>query len=40
MVTRDQLIKEARARGGSVSTLILVYGSIVGTMIATAMAIV
>lgn len=40
MLTRDDLIQEARARGGNLPALILVYGAIVGTMVGTAFAII
>ncbi|MEO0990948.1 MAG: hypothetical protein AAFX00_08375 [Pseudomonadota bacterium] len=40
MITRDQLIREARARGGNLATLLIVYGTLLGTMAATAMAII
>ena len=40
MLTRDQLIREYRARGATFPALILVYLVIIGTMGATAFAIV
>ncbi|GAB5505849.1 MAG: hypothetical protein Rhirs2KO_10120 [Rhizobiaceae bacterium] len=40
MLTRDTLIREARARGGNLPALILVYAAIVGTMAGTALAII
>ncbi len=39
MLTRDTLIREARARGGSLPALVIVYMAIVGTMAGTAFAI-
>ena len=39
MLTRDQLIREYRARSGSLPALLLVYLAIVGTMAGTAYAI-
>ena len=40
MLTRDQLIREARARGGNLPTLLLVYLALIVTMAGTALAIV
>lgn len=40
MLTRDDLIREYRARSGSFSTLAIVYALIVGTLALTASAIV
>lgn len=40
MLTRDQLIREYRARGANFPALLLVYLVIIGTMGATAFAIV
>lgn len=37
MLTREQLVREYRARSGNLTTLLLVYVVIVGTMISTAM---
>jgi len=40
MLTRDTLIREARARGGNLATLVLVYGLLVATMVGTALSII
>ncbi len=40
MLTRDDLIREAKARGGNLPTLLVVYAAIVVTMAGTALAIV
>lgn len=40
MLTRDDLIREYRNRGGSFPALFLVYGIIFGTMAGTALAII
>ncbi len=37
MLTRDEMIREYHARSSNLSTLILVYLAIVGTMAGTAM---
>lgn len=39
MLTKDDLIREYRNRSGSLPALLLVYGILVGTMVATAAAI-
>ena len=39
MLTRDDLAREARARGGNLPAFVVVYLAIVATMAATAMAI-
>jgi hypothetical protein len=39
-MTRDQMIREARERAGSWQAVLLLYGIIVGTMVASGMAIV
>lgn len=38
MLTKDDLIREYRNRRGTLSTLVLVYGMIVATMVFSAMA--
>lgn len=38
MITREQLIRETRARGASWPALVVVYGMIMATMILSAMA--
>ena len=40
MMTRDDLIREVRSRGGNLPTLLVVYLAIVATMAGTAMAII
>ena len=40
MLTRDDLIREFRNRGGSWQALLLVYGILVGTLALTASAII
>ena len=40
MLTRDDLIREARARGGSLPALILVYLVLLGAMAGSALAII
>ena len=40
MITRDQIIREYRARGASWPALLLVYGILIGTLALTANAIV
>ncbi|MEM0948064.1 MAG: hypothetical protein AAGK37_11700 [Pseudomonadota bacterium] len=40
MLTRDDLIREARSRGGNLPVLLVVYVAIVATMAGTAMAII
>ncbi|MEL6168483.1 MAG: hypothetical protein AAFR35_07310 [Pseudomonadota bacterium] len=39
MLTREQLLREYRARRGTLASFLFVYGIIVGTMVLTAMAI-
>lgn len=39
MLKRDDLIRDARVRGGNLTTLVLVYLAIVTTMAGTALAI-
>lgn len=39
-MTRDELIREHRVRGGSWPALVVVYGILVGTLLLTAAAIV
>jgi len=39
MLTRDDLIRERRTRGGNLPGLLLVYSVLVGTMAGTALAI-
>lgn len=36
MLTRDDLIREMRGRSGNLSTLVIVYLAIIGTMVSTA----
>lgn len=40
MLTRDDLIREARQRGGSLPALLLVYASLIGAMVLSACAII
>ena len=40
MLTRDDLIREYKGRGGNLPALIIVYAAIVGTMAGTALAII
>lgn len=40
MMTKDDLIRETKMRGASWPALVIVYGMILGTMIATGMAMV
>ncbi|MEM9343416.1 MAG: hypothetical protein AAGA87_10255 [Pseudomonadota bacterium] len=40
MLTKDQLIREVRARGATLPAVLLVYGLLVATMVGTALAIV
>ena len=40
MLTRDDLIREARTRGGNLPALLLVYMAIIGAMLGSAFAII
>lgn len=40
MLTRDQMLRESRARGGSLSGLLAIYGVLIAVMALTASAIV
>lgn len=40
MLTRDNLIRENRVRGGTLPALLVVYGALIATMALTALAIV
>ncbi|MEQ8481454.1 MAG: hypothetical protein RIC18_12420 [Hoeflea sp.] len=40
MITRDDLIREYNARGGNLPTLVVVYITIVATMVGTALSMV
>ncbi|MEL6279299.1 MAG: hypothetical protein AAF661_09080 [Pseudomonadota bacterium] len=40
MLTRDALIREYRARAGTLPALLILYGVLVGTLVATASTIV
>lgn len=40
MLTRDKLIREYRARSGTLASLLIVYGTIIATMTITALAII
>lgn len=40
MLTRDEMIRDERTRAGTLPSVLVLYGVLVGTLVATAMAIV